>query len=77
MAKKKFHDENAGVFKTGKSHKKARYTKRNRGRGVPGVARPRRRRHRVKTLKQLKHSRTNTSRNALLEGLGYSTSPSK
>jgi len=77
MAMTKFLDENAGVFKAGTIHKKGRYTKRNRGRVVPGVARPQRRRHRVKTLKQLKQSRTDTSRNALLEGLGYTTSPSK
>jgi len=73
----KFLDENEGVFKADKGGKKARYTKRNRKQVIPYVARPRRRRHKVKTLKQLKQSRTNTSRNALLEGLGYSTSPSK
>jgi len=73
----KFLDENEGVFKADKGRKKARYTRRNRKQVIPYVARPRRRRHKVKTLKQLKQSRTNTSRNALLEGLGYSTSPSK
>jgi len=77
VATTKFTDENARVFKTKNSHKKVRYTKRNRKQVIPRVARPRRRRHKVKTLKQLKQSRTNTSRNALLEGLGYSTSPSK
>lgn len=74
---KNSYDEDARLFRAKNSHKKERYTKRNRNQVTACVTRPRRRRHRGKTLKQLKQSRSSTSRNALLEGLGYSASPSK
>jgi len=74
---KKINDKDARIFMAKNSSKKDRDTKRNRKQVTPCVARPPRRRHKAKTLKQLKQSRSNTSRNALLEGLGYSTSPSR
>jgi len=76
LAMKKFVDEAARSFKAENTQKKTRHSKRNRKQVIASVAHPRRRHHRVKTLKRLKQSRTNTSKNALLEGLGYST-PSK
>jgi len=74
---KKINDKDARIFKDKNSLKKERCTKRNRKQVTPCVARPPRLRHKVKTLKQLKQSRSNTSRNALLEGLGYFASPSR
>jgi len=77
VAMKKFVGEDAKVFKDENNHKRPRFHKRNRKQTIPGAGRPQRRRHKAKTLKRLKHSRSNTMKNALLEGLGYLTSPSK
>jgi len=77
VAMKKFVGEDAKVFKDENNHTRPRFSKRNRKQTIPGAARPQRRRHKAKTLKKLKQSRSNTMRNALLEGLGYLTSPSK
>jgi len=70
-------DKNERIPKAETSHRKAGYTKRDRKQATPGAARPPRRRHKVKTSKQSKLSRTNDSRNALLEGLGYKCSTFK
>jgi len=73
---KKCIDEDARVFKSENSHKKTSLSKSNRKQVNPAVATPRRRHYKAKTLKQFKKSRPNISSNALLGGLGYSTSPS-
>jgi len=77
VAMKKFDGGDARVFKDENNHMKPRSKKRNRKQTIPGAASSQRRRHKAKTLKKLKQSRSSTLRNALLEGLGYLTSPSK
>lgn len=77
VATKNFVDVDDTLFKNENNHNKTRYSKRDRKQEIKGAARPQRRRHKVKTLKQLKQSRTDTLRNALLEGLGYLATPSK
>merc|ERR1719233_2782852 len=76
VAMQKFDGGDAKVFKDENNHTKPRFKKRNRKQTIPGAARSQRRRHKAKTLKKLK-PRSSTLRNALLEGLGYLTSPSK
>lgn len=77
VALKKFVGGDTKVFKDENTHSKPSFNKRNRKQIIPGAGRSQRRRHKVKTLKKLKQSRSSTSRNALREGLGYLTSPSK
>merc|ERR1712061_210544 len=73
VAMKKFDGGDARVFKDENNHMKPRSKKRNRKQTIPGAASSQRRRHKAKTLKKLKQSRSSTLRNALLEGLGYLT----
>merc|ERR1712186_226956 len=77
VAFKKFVGGDAKVFQYENNHSKPRLNKRNRKQIIPDAARSQRRRHKAKTLKKLKRSRSSTLRNALLEGLGYMSSPSK
>merc|ERR1712186_93048 len=77
VASKKYVGGDAKVFKDENNNSKLRFNKRNRKQINPGGARSQRRRYKAKTLKKLKQSRSSTLRNALLEGLGYLTSPSK